>query len=160
MLSPAGLFLQTELLNDPLGIGYATMTDAQIVASLNATTIAVLGSVPMSQVLIWAAPSVLGLVNAGQTQATAISGVPAEMVQSICQAAIKMLNMSEPLDLTNPAINGGSGMLQVLVAIGFVTPTQLAALLALGTTYTSRALSLTGWGVHVQILDVQAARGS
>ena len=156
---PSYAVLATEVSTDPLSLGYAGKTDAQIAALMNASNISVLSPIPMPQVLIWAAANgVLDAISTGQTQQTAINTVSAATIRSICQAAIHMLGAASALDITNPAINGSNGMLQVLTAIGFLTSAQLTALLALGTTQTTRAMSLSGWGVPVQTPDITYAR--
>src|SRR5947209_2288822 len=143
--------LKSEVMNDPTHAGYTTMTDAQVAASLNAP-VPVQGPVPMTSVLIWAAQNnVMGRMQAHANSTT-------DPLQSAALAVLAALQGGYgTLDVTNSAV---LSMLQAFQNAGDFTATAQAALLALGQTTTTRALSLAGWGVPVQAPDILAVRGS
>ena len=144
--------LKTEVMTDPLGRGYASMTDAQVATDMNTAYIPVPVPVPISQVAIWAAPSIRAALQASANNNSS-------PVQSICLTILDWLSglTGPPLDLTATA---NQTMLAALVVAGVVQQSDATALTVLATTMTTRALSLPDWGIPVQGPDITAVRGS
>ncbi len=149
--------LTQEINTDPLGLGYAALiskgSDTGIAQLLNTQSAAYSVSVPVSiaSCLKWGATGPLAAIQQA-------AGNNASQVQSACIAALQLLGSPavSGLDLTDPAINGQSGLLQAMQTAAVITQAQLTALLALGSrSPASRAEVL--FGANVTIIDAQVS---
>lgn len=129
---------------------YAGMTDAEIVAALNAQT-AVRRRVPISDLQARAMES--GVYTALRV-AVATPGTP-EQLRAVCQTVLDLANARfTDVDLDNAA---SQQMFGALRQAGVITADQAAAIDALATTgYTSRARAL-GLGA-VTVEDIERSR--
>lgn len=144
--------LTAELQNDPAGLGYATMTDAEVATAINATTQAARQLVPLWQIKKAAIESNLWLAikNAAASHADAqVQGVANVTLDYISDSRFENLDM----DLAST-----QAMLGALVAGGVVTQDFVDALDAMADTTTSRA-NVLGLGT-VSDGHVKSARGN
>ena len=143
--------LADEIEADPLGRGYAGMTDAEVADSLSTGDIMAQRDIPLPTVYLW------GVATSGLSDVRAAAESHASAaVRGLCAAALGMLALPSAtvLSVTNPEV---SGMLGALVATGVLTADKRDNLLARGQSLISRADQL-GLGV-VAPSDVTMARG-
>lgn len=150
MLSPAYAPLKTEVTTDPLGRGYAAMTDAQVSADLNtAYRTRVLPQVPLNSLLIWGGQ---GPLQKLQDYANTVSNNAG--LRASCLAALQVLSGAAPyLDLSDSRI---TTLLTSLVSGGVLSSTDQSNLLALQDQPLTRAVEV--WGIAVQTPDITAVR--
>lgn len=123
--------LRDEIKNDPLGRGYAGMTDEEILNSLAAQNIQKYKPITSAELLAWSA------MNLRQTKIedAAISH-PSPDIKNICKVAVKMLDRdSTEFDLNK---TDRQMMLGALVQGGVLDASDSAALYTLATYYISR----------------------
>ena len=149
------------------GGAYAGMTDAQIVAALNAVSVAVQVDVPTQSVVDYLAlngllPTVRSWANASPTPPAA--GLTAAQTQAAVVSAqtfglmIGPPPMWDTLQMSDPTTNAQiTGMVDALVTGGLMPQANADAILAMGKTTVSQA-SLWGWPNGVSENDVVAAR--
>lgn len=135
---------------------YNTMTDAQLVAALNAPTEKVQGNISKATLLQWAG------ANAGFTMlnsAVAYSGGTSEQnlaVQNAGMAAQAMFNGGDV-----PEFDTGSSenqaMLSLFVSVGLMTQATMDSLLSLGVVMKSPE-EVAGVGGYVNYGDIAEAR--
>lgn len=135
---------------------YNTMTDAQLVAALNAPTEKVQGNISKATLLQWAG------ANAGFTMlnsAIAYSGGTSEQnlaVQNAGMAAQAMFNGGDV-----PEFDTGSSenqaMLSLFVSVGLMTQAAMDSLLSLGAVMESPE-EVAGVGGYVNYGDIAEAR--
>lgn len=135
---------------------YNTMTDAQLVAALNAPTEKVQGNISKATLLQWAG------ANAGFTMlnsAIAYSGGTSEQnlaVQNAGMAAQAMFNGGDV-----PEFDTGSSenqaMLSLFVSVGLMTQAAMNSLLSLGAVMKSPE-EVAGVGGYVNYGDIAEAR--
>ena len=138
--------LTEELATDPLGMGYATMTDGELEATLNAKTRTRLVS---TQIGFGAVMSALG-ASAGAAlldtlEVAAISNSPVKWAMRLLAA--------DNLDIGNPATRA---QIDALAAAGVMTTAQATILKALAEQPCSRAEEL---GVNAVGSSIRNARG-
>ncbi len=149
--------LQDELKNDPLGRGYASMSDAEVAADLNTVYRTRIVPISSAELLAWAGG---GADDASATpsryerieDAAANHASPA--VRGVAKAALRLIERDgTQLDLNLP---DRQQMVDALVSGGVITSTEKDDLYSLGTESVSRAQEL-GLGV-VQVWQVQHVR--
>jgi hypothetical protein len=135
---------------------YAGMSDAQIAAALNATTVETIRDVPTSEAraLLLSTGEWGGIVMLAR--ATPSETIPAEAVAAAITAE-DTLRLTVTLELTRDAYwQAVQTLLGGLVAAGVLSAGTRAALLALRETTTSRAAQL-GWS-EIRTTDIETAR--
>ena len=129
------MILRDEITNDPLGRGYAQMTNAEVEVSLNAKDRTKIGGVMRNKFAIWAASTGVR---------AKIEDASTNMLDPLRSSALALLDflrggVSDNLDLSDAA---NMAMLDAWVAAGKVTAQQKADLVALATIECSRAEEL------------------
>ena len=126
--------LTDELRNDPLGVGYANMTDEQVAASLNEPRY----SVPTTRFITWRAIAATlddaeyAAVKAALNQLAQVSPKVADMIPFLSQATGD--------DGTGGGIDfGNAGVRAMIQALPGVSEAAKGELLALGERPVSRA---------------------
>ncbi|MTK11608.1 MAG: hypothetical protein F8N39_05805 [Clostridiaceae bacterium] len=139
--------LKSELVADPAGVGYSSMTATQAATAINASTY------PGPYKLV-----PLGAILAYLRTQGAWLGIKAAAASNTAAAAAVDLE-SDPhaqnLDVSLPQV---SQMLASLVSAGLLTAAQSSAIVAMGQTMTSRA-QVIGWTIPPTAADISAARG-
>lgn len=143
--------LRSELLSDPLTLGYAGMSDSEAAASLNgATRPAPIQSADVRRYLL-----VVGKWAAVKRASMDLSNEAKNL------AAIAMVDALDNLaefDMGVPAYaNAIASGLDALVSVSLISSDDKTAILALGSSKRSRAQEL-GLGVTPTAADVAAAR--
>lgn len=148
--------LQYELIADPLARGYASMTDAQIAASLNTVNLMNIASVPIASVeaYLLADGTLIRLENWLTANPTAgpLNTAVAALLRVIDSTRLDMFNISTPA-----AYQGFQQQLQALVTASLLTSQQASDLLNMTVTNVSRAQQI-GWANGISITDIDAAR--
>lgn len=145
--------LKEELLKDPLGRNYASMTDDQAATDLNTPyRTLVIPQIPLTRLAVWAAKT-------GVRAKIESAALELGAVQSICLTIRDLLTglNGPPLDLS---ILDNLTMVDGLVAAGVMTKDDKVSLLALQDYPLSRAMELVGWGISVQAPDIEFARAN
>lgn len=129
--------LSAELTTDPLGRGYAEMSDQQAADSLNAVD-RVRNKTPHKAPL-WAIKQLC--LESGVWFALKAAAAAASPIQAAAATAVELVEdrRFENLDLDNES---AQAMLAALVAGGVATQAQVDAIYALGTEACSRAAEL------------------
>jgi len=145
--------LKSEITTDPLGRGYATMTDAAVATSLNAVDRP--GPVPAKDVI-----KRLQLLGKWAEIERVASGLGTAAPDATINAALTIVSAVrtfEDFDLSDPAVMAAvNGALDALVTVGLITATDKATVLALQDNRQSRAQEL---GLRVVAAsDVKRAR--
>lgn len=147
--------LAIELSVDPLAIGYAAMSDAEVAASLAAPTRAIARPIPVAEAI--------GLIALYGDLLERLEAA-AEGVASDAQRAARRLVLLtrgqlvlSVIDMTDPASAAGvTALLGVLVTAGVLADDERAALLALGLRDGSRAEELgLGYVTPSQVADAR-----
>lgn len=143
--------LKAEITGDPLGRGYTSMTDDQIVASLAAEDRVVLVPVVSAELLAWSA----GNGRYMKIKTASEDATKNDDIRSIAFAALMMLERDgTSFDFNIP---GREALLDALIAVGTLDATDKAALKSLAERTISRAEEL---GISpVRLGAVQRARG-
>lgn len=152
--------LKAELLADPLGRGYASMTDAQIAASLNAANIAVKVDVPAQTVRgalyergLWG-PIVILARSLPNGTASHDNGMAA------AYGVVSLADQGQSFMTSIPAVFAQvQSDLNAIVAAGALPSAAVAGILALASATVTRA-SQIGWPDGVDAGAVLVARGS
>lgn len=148
--------LRNELLTDPLGRGYAGMTDDQVAASLDTVNISVIDSIPIANVEAYLLSD--GTLIRLEDYITA-NPTPGPLNTAV--AALLRVISSQRLTVfqieTQAAYAGFNQQLQALVQANLLTAQQATDLLNMAVTMVSRAQQI-GWPQGVSSSDVKAAR--
>ena len=139
--------LRGELLNDPLGRGYASLGDVACADSLAEKNRTVIGSVSRPDFVIWAAAGPRAVI-----EDTALD--KAHPLRSSALALRDFVNgNSDALDLSNAQVQG---LLSAWVSLGLITQAQHDSLIGLATRTLSRAEELNLSAVHAsQVRDAR-----
>lgn len=148
--------LQYELTADPLGRGYASMTDAQIAASLNTINLMEIASVPIADVeaYLLSDGTLIRLeswLTANPTPGPLYTAVAA-LLRVIDSTRLAMFDISSPA-----AYQGFQQQLQALVTASLLTSQQSTDLLNMTVTNVSRAQQI-GWAPGIGVSDIDSAR--
>ena len=141
--------LRQELENDPLGRGYATMDDAQVLASLREKNRPKLKALSSAELLAWS-----GSNNRKRKIFAGITSGPNDDIKNICDVATELLRR----DNTELDLNRADRvqMAQGLVAGGILTEADYTALVTMATYNVSRLEELGMQDFHEG--DIQCAR--
>lgn len=154
-------WLPNELKNDPANLGYnkyvlegADGIIEQIGNNQN-PSFSVYFPIPVSTLLKWAAQGPFQTIN-DYAQNTTNNAT----LRSVCFSALHLFGSVSTLDITDPQINGASGLLQLLEANSLITGASLQSLLSYGTKQPcSRFEVLGGAGTYINHLQVATALG-
>lgn len=149
--------LAYELTADPLGRGYAGMTNAQVAASLDTVNIRVIDSIPIAQVesYLLGDGTLIRLedyITANPTPGSLNTAVAA-LLRVISSQRLTAFEIG-----TEAALSGFQQQLGALVAATLLTSQQASDLLNMAITTVSRAQQI-GWPQGISVSDVKAARG-
>lgn len=150
------LQLQSELNNDPLGLGYAALisagSDAGILSILTALDYMIQGPVSVADVLIWAVSN--NLLIKFQDIAAADG-----LLQNAAAGILLAIRGGLPnLDVTLPNIDG---LISAFVTAGVFTTAQKTDLYAMGQIRANRAQVLWGASTLITLSDISfAIRGA
>ena len=151
--------LREEILNDPLGRGYSSMTDAEIADSLNEKNRTKVVPLSSAELLAWSgggADDDNNIASRYERIEAAATSHASGAVRGACKAAIRLIERdSTVLDLTLP---DRAAMVDALVAGNVLTETEKTELYTLATQQISRAEEL-GLGV-VYAADVTGAKAN
>jgi len=151
--------LREEILNDPLGRGYADMTDAEIADSLNTKDRDRIVPLSSAALLAWSgggADDDNNIASRYERIETAATEHASGAVRGACKAAIRLIDRdSTELDLSLP---DRAAMVDALVAGGVLTADEKDGLYAMATQQISRAEEL-GLGT-VYAADVTGAKAN
>lgn len=146
--------LRTELTDDPLGIGYESMSDPEAAEALNAQTRPSTGTVLASEVRRFVLINGIWPRIAGAAQAH-----PDPVVQGTAITILQTLapNSFDGIRMGDPTVAGAvTGMLDTMVSANLMTTGQRDGMIALGSILISRADEL-GLG-RVSYIDIGEAR--
>lgn len=149
--------LRAEIIEDPLGLGYADMSDSQVADHLNAPSVPARGVVPASDVRsfvllngIWPA-----LSKAAQATDPVLQGTAETIIQTLAPNSFDTIRMND-----EPVFTAVQNMLGVMVAAGVMTEAQRDQMIALGDTRISRAQELGLETVHhLQVGEARLMEG-
>lgn len=137
--------LAAELTNDPLGRGYASMSDSEIADSLNARDRPGRVPVPARDIRkyvlmngLWPAIAMLAQSTEASPQAR---GAAITLMQTLAPNSFDIVSLDEPA-----VFDAVSNMADAMIAAGAITEEHRNAVLAMGNGLTSRAREL-GLGV-------------
>ena len=143
--------LKDELLNDPLGRGYSSMSDLEVIQSLLEVNRSVLTSILSDDLLAWAG------MNGRFVKITRVEEdeTKSDELRSVAWAARTMVERDgTDLDLNLP---DREAMLDLLVSEGVIDSSDKDDLVSLASRQVSRAEEL-GLGFRFQQDDIQKAR--
>ena len=141
--------LSNELATDPLGRGYAAMSDAQVASSLNAVNRP--DRVPIRDLLGYAVrASIYSRLEDDASNVTSSSRGVSRKVMALLKhsAEFPYLNLADPDVIAS---------LNALETNGVITPTEKAAVLAMANNRRSRAqeLGIGGWVTEGRVLQAR-----
>ena len=141
---------------------YSGMTDAQIVAALNAASVSQNVDIPISNVLkYFALKGTLPIVTGWAKSPPAVAGNVTAAAQSAAQTFGLIFGpppLFDALQMSDPTINATlTGMIAELVSAGLLSSQTQTDLVAMSVTTVSQA-NLWGWPNGVSENDVVAAR--
>lgn len=142
--------LSVELSEDPTAKGYATMTDAEIVAALYDKNIPKFKIISSAELLAWAGGNarLVKLENAAANHAS-------DAIKNIAKIAVKMLDRdTTEFDFSKP---DRIEMLNALIFGGVFDTSDKEALETLATYYISRADQI-GLPANLMVGDIEWAR--
>ena len=143
--------LKTELLSDPIGRGYASMADLEVIQSLLEVNRSVLLPILSEDLLAWAG----GNGRFIKITRVAEDETKSDEIRSVAWAARTMVERNgTDLDLNLP---DRSGMVDLLVSEGVISTLDRDVLVSMATKQASRAEEL-GLGARFQQDDIQKAR--
>lgn len=146
------VLLATEINTDPIGIGYATMTDAEIAASLSAATIRVRQHVPIGTLRDNALR--LGVFTA-ILAAQKAPELPVEL-WAICETVMSLVSIGvDAVNMDDPA---SIQMFGALTQARIISPDQAAAIDALATARVISRAEQIGLGAAVSVEDIERSR--
>jgi len=144
--------LRNELRGDPLGRGYAEMTDAAVLASLTTVDRVVFRDVPI--------PSLAGVIEEQALVPTLRAVSEASPVYPVAEQLLRFTVGQTPvtsISYSDPAIRARTDMgIGGLAQMGIITQAQAAVILALGRDTVSRAHEI-GLG-QITELDIKESR--
>ncbi len=150
MLTPAQrTVLRTELLSDPLGVGYAVMNHDAAADALNAPTRTVHRRIGKQQLLRWAAAT--GAIRKLRLE----SATGTNVKQAASEAALTMLGSDVDFLVFDSEV---MAMMTLLVTGGVITKDDANKLLERAAENVSRCDELLGAGVVCDNQDVYVAR--
>ncbi len=141
--------LRNELINDPLGRGYASMSDVQAADNLNTKNRQILENLPAKELLLWAA-------DQGRFQKIRADDEKTQNSNALRSAAGAMVVVIRAYQDVDPRDSRWNTLLDFLVTSGTLTQGDKDALVIAATITRSRAEEL-GLG-YITPGDVQAAR--
>lgn len=141
--------LRTEITTDPLGIGYSTMSDAQVATSINSEVRPTYQSIPGDVLLTWAAegandgpptptPSRIIRISLAAQKLAPFDSITYQ-AQGYAAAAVSAIQAQLSLSYGKAEIRT---MIGVLKTAGILSSQEVAELTTLGTTTVSRANEL------------------
>jgi len=146
--------LKTEITTDPLGRGYATMTNVEVAASLNAVDRP--GPVPAKDVV-----KALQIAGKWAEIERVANGLGTAAPDATIKAALTItsaVRTFEDFDLSDATVAATvNAALDALVAVTLISSADKAIVLALQNNRQSRAQELGLWAVTAA--DVKSARG-
>ncbi len=149
--------LQDELKSDPLGRGYATMTDEQVASDLNTVYRTRIVPIASTELLAWSgggADDATGTASRYERIEDAATNHASPTVRGVAKAALRLIERDNTLlDLNLP---DRQAMLDALVSGGVITTAEKDDLYAIATESVSRAAEL-GLG-RVMVRDVAHVR--
>lgn len=141
--------LNTELVNDPKGLGYLALLTAGALGAvcdlLNAPTQSALGELSAARAITWGASGPMSAIVDASNNA-------AHPARASCLSFLRSLDSGMPVDMTNAAV---AQLFAGWVAAGVITQAQSDAAVALATRPASRAAVLELPTVSVE--DIHAA---
>lgn len=141
--------LRVELLNDPLGVGYAVMGHDEAAASLNAATRTVHRQISMPALLRWAVTTgAIRKLRAGMTSGNESSQAVSEVALSLLSSNLESLSLDAELRM----------LLASLVAAQIFTQADVDALFTRAAEVVSRCDELLGTGAVCDNQDVYICR--
>ena len=146
--------LATELANDPLGRGYASMTDQEAANDLNTAYRTYTVEVSSRALLVWAGDNGrLKKIDAARNNDQVPAGV-----QNVCEVAMRLIERDEAS--YDPSDSRHTDMLDALVNAGVIAQSDADALDALGERTRTRAeeLNLLGRSPEIGPAHVAEAR--
>ncbi len=144
--------LAGEIENDPSGAGYATMTDAEIAASLSAQTIRIRQRVPIER--LQAVAMETGVYSALK-MAIKKPDTPPEL-GVLCETALDLVSARFPdIDLDNPA---AAQMFGTLRQYGVISTQQAEEIDRLATRAVASRSEQIGLGAAVSVEDIERSR--
>jgi len=143
--------LRDELLNDPLGRGYASMDEVEVIHSLADVNRDVLFSIKSDDLLAWSAANGRFM----KIKRVAEDETQSDEIRSIAWASMKMIERDET-DL-NLNLSDRASMLDVLVAATILSQADKDDLYAMATQTISRAQELN-ISLPLQRNDITKAR--
>lgn len=148
--------LAAELADDPLGVGYQDLSDAEAADALNAPSRPGRKPVPAGDVRRYVL--LHGLWPGLQALAADPAATPVQRGTAVTILQTLAPNSFDTIHMDDDAVHVAVGqMLQTMVDAGVMTAGHRAAMLALGDATVSRAGELGAGPVHH--LDVARARG-
>lgn len=143
--------LRDELLNDPLGVGYNSMSNLEVIQSLLEVNRSVLKPIPSDDLLAWAGMNgrFVKITRAAEDESNS------DELRSVAWAARTMVERDgTDLDLN---LSDRTGMLSLLVSEGVILESDKQDLVNMATVAASRAEELD-LGFRFQQDDIQKAR--
>lgn len=145
------VLLADEITTDPTNAGYATMTDAEIAASLSAATIRIRQRVTVER--LQATAMEISVYVALRTAIATPETPPALL--ALCQSALDLVNARfDDIDLDNPA---AQTMFSALRVWGISTQ-QAAAIDSLATARVVSRAEQIDFGAVVTVDDIERSR--
>lgn len=147
------VLLNSEITTDPTGVGYAGMTDAEIAASLSATTICVRQRVVVSSLVEKARELQITLA----LRTVALDDTKPVELRAICQEILSLMDgdLTATIDLDHPT---AQTMFGALLQYGIMTAEQAEAIDALATARVISRAEQIGLGAVVSVEDIDRSR--
>ena len=146
------VLLNSEIETDPESVGYSTMSDAEIAASLSAAVIRIRQRVPIERLQATAMET--GVYSALK-MAIKMPETPPQLAV-LCETALDLVSARfADIDLDNPA---AAQMFGTLRQYGVISTQQAAAIDALATRATISRAEQIGLGAAVSIEDIERSR--
>ena len=146
------VLLNSEIETDPESVGYSTMSDAQIAASLSAATIRVRQRVPIERLQATAMET--GVYSALK-MAIKMPETPPQL-GVLCETALDLVSARfADIDLDNP---GAAQMFAALQQYGVISTQQAAAIDSLATARVVSRAEQIGLGPVVTVADIERSR--
>lgn len=146
------VLLNREIETDPESVGYSTMSDAEIAASLSAQAIRVRQRVPIER--LQAVAMETGVYSALKMAIKAPETPPQLAV--LCETALDLVSARFPdIDLDNPV---AVQMFSTLRQYGVISTQQAAEIDALATRATISRAEQIGLGATVTVYDIKRSR--
>ena len=146
------VLLNREIETDPESVGYSTMSDAEIAASLSAAVIRIRQRVPIER--LQAVAMETGVYSALK-MAIKMPETPPQLAV-LCETALDLVSARFPdIDLDNPA---AAQMFGALRQYGVISTQQATEIDALGRQRTISRAEQIGLGAVVSVDDIERSR--